>query len=63
MELTNDVVPLQRDLDYSPAGAISGNAMHQHIKTFVVAFGIDSGLTDVPASYHRSLRLGRERRR
>ena len=51
MELTNDVVPLQRDLDYAPAGAISGNAMHQHIKTFVVAFGIDSGLTDVPASY------------
>jgi type IV pilus assembly protein PilY1 len=51
MELANDVVPLQRDLDYAPAGAISGSAMHQHIKTFVVAFGIDSGLTDVPASY------------
>ena len=51
MALTDDVVPLQRDLDFAPAGAISNNAMHQHVKTFVVAFGIDSGLTNVPAAY------------
>lgn len=50
-DMVNDVVPLQRDLDLAPSGSFASNVMHQHVKTFAVAFGIDSGLVDPPTSY------------
>ena len=49
--MVNDVVPLQRDLDLAPSGGFSGDVMHQHVKTFAVAFGIDSGLVNPPTTY------------
>ena len=51
VDMVNDVVPLQRDLDLAPSGSFSGDVMHQHVKTFAVAFGIDSGLVNPPTSY------------
>ena len=49
--MTDDVVPLARDIALAPGGAFSGGAMHQHVKTFAVAFGTDSGLVDPPTTY------------
>jgi len=49
--LADDVVPLDRDIALAPSGAFASGAMHQHVKTFAVAFGVDSGLVDPPTTY------------
>ena len=49
--MTDDVVPLARDIALAPGSTFSSGAMHQHVKTFAVAFGIDSGLVDPPTTY------------
>ena len=51
VDMVDDVVPLQRDLDLAASGTFSSGVMHQHVKTFAVAFGVDSGLVDPPTSY------------
>ena len=52
--MTDDVVPLARDLALAPTTAFSNGVMHQHVKTFAVAFGVDSGLADPPTAYDNS---------
>ena len=49
--ITDDVVPLTRDLALAPSGTFASGSMHQHVKTFAVAFGVDSGLVDPPTTY------------
>ena len=49
--IDNDVVPLERDIDLAPAGTFSSASMHQHVKTYAVAFGLSSGLVDPPTAY------------
>ena len=50
--MTNDVTATQRDVDFAPANSFSDGKMHQHIKTYAIAFGVENtGLEDVPTVY------------
>ena len=50
--MTNDVTVTQRDVDFAPANSFSDGKMHQHIKTYAIAFGVENtGLADVPTAY------------
>ena len=49
--IDNDVAPLERDIDFAPAGTFASASMHQHVKTYAVAFGLNSGLVDPPTAY------------
>ena len=50
--MTNDVTATQRDIDFAPANTFSDGKMHQHIKTYAIAFGVENtGLANVPTAY------------
>lgn len=50
--ITNDVTATQRDVDFAPANSFSDGKMHQHIKTYAIAFGVENtGLANVPTAY------------
>ncbi len=59
--MPNDVTATQRDIDFAPENRFSDGKMHQHIKTYAIAFGVENtGLANVPTAYQaRGIYLGK----
>ena len=50
--LADDVIPQSRDLAFAkPSTLAVGDTMHQHVKTVVLSFGVNTGLVNPPSAY------------